>query len=65
MFCSGNAPSSYVQYFQQSNKHFSQIQPRDCIGKNLEFKENHLSILKTMQQVDKNTHVVDRLGTFL
>jgi glutaminyl-tRNA synthetase len=44
---------------------YVRFQAVDCIGKNLEFKENHLSILKTMQQVDKNTHVVDRLGTFL
>jgi glutaminyl-tRNA synthetase len=44
---------------------YVRFQAVDCIGKNLEFKENHLSILKTMQQLDKNTHVVDRLGTFL
>ena len=47
------------------NNSYVRFQAVDCIGKNLEFKENHLSILKTMQQVDKNTHVVDRLGTFL
>ena len=44
---------------------YVRFQAVDCIGKNLEFKENHLSILKTMQQVDKNTHVVDRLGEYL
>ena len=44
---------------------YVRFQAVDCIGKNLSFKENYLDLLKTMEQEDKNTHIVERLGTFL
>mgnify|MGYP000737122400 CR=1 FL=1 len=44
---------------------YVRFQAVDCIGRNLAFKENHLAVLTTMQTEDKNTHVVDRLGSFL
>ncbi len=49
-----NMKNSYVRF-----------QAVDCVGKYLKFKDNYLNLLKTMAVEDKNTHVVERLKTFL
>lgn len=49
-----NMKNSYVRF-----------QAVDAIGKNLIFKDLFLEQLQKMQQEDKNTHVVERLKTYL
>jgi D-aminopeptidase len=44
---------------------YVRFQAVDCVGKYLEFKENHIDILKIMLIEDKNTHVVERLKNYL
>jgi hypothetical protein len=46
--------NSYVRY-----------QATNFIGKNLEFKNNHIEILKIMKIEDKNTHVIEKIKTYL
>ena len=46
--------NSYVRY-----------QAVDFIGKHSRFKENHLSLLKMMAIEDKNTHIKNRLQSYL
>ena len=46
--------NSYVRY-----------QAVNFIGKHLEFKESHSDLLKIMAVEDKNTHIIERLKTYL
>ena len=44
---------------------YVRFQAVDCVVKNPIFKDNHLSLLKTMATEDKNTHIIERLKGFL
>ena len=44
---------------------YVRFQAVDFIGKYLDFKDNHLNLLKKMSVEDKNTHIIERLKTYL
>ncbi|HBS11521.1 MAG TPA: hypothetical protein DEO36_03115, partial [Flavobacteriaceae bacterium] len=44
---------------------YVRFQAVDFIGKHLNFKENHLDLLKTMAVEDKNTRIIERLKGYL
>ena len=46
--------NSYVRY-----------QAVDFVGKNINFKNNHIDLLNLMATEDKNTHIIERLKTIL
>ena len=44
---------------------YVRFQAVDCVGKYLKFKDNHVDLLQVMATEDKNTHIVERLKTYL
>ncbi|MCF6350740.1 MAG: glutamine--tRNA ligase/YqeY domain fusion protein [Flavobacteriaceae bacterium] len=44
---------------------YVRFQAVDCIGKYLAFKNNHITLLKTLIVKDKNTRIIERLKTYL
>ncbi len=43
---------------------YVRFQTVDFVGKNIEFKKNHIELLKVMAVEDKNTHIIERLKEF-
>ncbi len=60
-----NAVNSLIEKALEMKNSYVRFQAVDCIGKYLVFKENHLDLLKILIVEDKNTHVVERLKTYL
>jgi hypothetical protein len=56
---------NFVRTALKMKNSYVRFQAVDCIGKNQIFKENHLDLLKTMANEDKNTHVIERLKDFI
>ncbi len=44
---------------------YVRFQAVDFVGKHLEFKDNYINLLNTMATKDKNTHIIERLKTYL
>ena len=48
----------------QMKNSYVRFQAVDFVGKNTEFKNNHIELLKVMAVEDKNTHIIERLKDF-
>jgi glutaminyl-tRNA synthetase len=60
-----NLINSLIEKALVMKNSYVRFQAVDCIGKNLDFKSNHLDFLKIMVKEDKNTFVIKKLQTFL
>ncbi len=60
-----NAVNNLIEKALVMKNSYVRFQAVDCIGKNLDFKNNHLDLLKVMVKEDKNTHVIERLKTYI
>ena len=57
--------NTFVGTALQMKNSYVRYQAVDFIGKNADFQENHLSKLKVMAIEDKNTHIINRLKSYL
>ncbi len=54
----------FIGHALQMNNSYVRFQAVDFVGKNLNFKGNHIELLKEMSTEDKNTHIIERLKQF-
>jgi len=58
---SNEALHTFIGNALQMKNSYVRYQAVDFIGKNLDFKDSHIEVLKVMAVEDKNTHIIQRL----
>jgi len=57
--------NKFIKSALQMKNSYVRFQAVDFIGKYINFKDNHIDLLKVMAIEDKNTHIIERLKTIL